>query len=112
MESVRHLASTCGIMAQREYRKKHDRMRLRVYWELCNKYGITCSDKKWYEETPDSVRASKNGKVEIWWDKAVETTERMDHNRSDVIVIDKDKKEWNLVDFFVPWDKNIVVKEG
>ena len=41
----------------------------------------------------------------------METTKRMDHNRPDVIVIDKDKKEWTLVDFSVPWDKNVIVKE-
>ena len=28
-----------------------------------------------------------------------------------MIIIDKVKKEWILVDFSIPWDKNIVLKE-
>ena len=110
VESVGHLASGCGGLAQREYKRRHDHMGLKVYWELCQKYGVKCSER-WYEEVPDPIRKSENGKFEIWWDKSVETTKRMDHNRPDVIVIDKDKKDWTLVDFSVPWDKNVIVKE-
>ena len=110
VESVGHLASACGKLAQREYKRRHDRMGLRVYWELCRRYGLKCVDK-WYEEVPDPIRRSEDGNIEVWWDNAVETTKRMDHNRPDVIIIDKVKKEWILVDFSVPWDKNIVLKE-
>jgi len=28
-----------------EYKKRHDRMGLKVYWELCKKYGMECSEK-------------------------------------------------------------------
>ena len=41
MESVGHLASGRSGLAQREY---HDRMGLRLYWELCRKYGIKSAD--------------------------------------------------------------------
>jgi hypothetical protein len=64
VESVGHLASGCTCLAQREYRRRHDQMGLRVYWELCRKYGLKCADV-WYKEVPDEVRVSEDGMVEI-----------------------------------------------
>ena len=39
-ETVRHIVSGCKKLAQREYRKHHDKVDLRVHWEMCRKYGI------------------------------------------------------------------------
>ena len=109
-ESVAHLAAGCSNLAQREYRRRHDRMGLRIYWELCRKFGVKCAGK-WYEEVPEEVRVSADGNVEIWWDRSVMTTKQLDHNRPDVVVIDRAARKWFIVDFSVPWDKNVVVKE-
>jgi hypothetical protein len=109
-ETTGHLASACSKLAQREYKRRHDRMGLRVYWELCKKYGMKCGSK-WYEEVPEAVRVSKDEKYEIWWDRSVETTQKLDHNRPDVILINRVKKEWLIVDFSVPSDINVVGKE-
>lgn len=43
-ETVRHFVSRCKKLAQREYRKRHDKVALRVHWEMCIKYGIECTD--------------------------------------------------------------------
>ena len=110
VETVAHLASGCGELAQLEYKRRHDRMGLRVYWELCRKYGIKCSEK-WYEECPDEVRKSVCGEYEIWWDRPVQTPKRLEHNRPDVIVIDKRRKHWTIIDFSVPSDRNVLKKE-
>ena len=39
-ETVRHIISGCKRLAQREYKKRHDKVALRVHWEMCRKYGI------------------------------------------------------------------------
>ena len=36
----------------------------------------------------------------------------MEHNRPDVVVIDKTAKHWTIIDFSVPWDTNILAKEA
>ena len=110
VESVGHIASGCSGLAQREYRRRHDRMDLIVYWELCRKYGIKSADV-WYKEVSDEVRMSEDGKVEIWWDRSVETTRKLEHNRPDITVLDRVAQRWTFVDFSVPWNKNVVRKE-
>ena len=109
-ETVAHIVSGCSVLAQSDFKTRHDRMGLRVYWELCKKYGVECSEK-WYKESPDSVRKSECGKFEIWWNRPVMTPKKLDHNKPDVILIDKVRKVWTVIDFSVPNDKNVVTKE-
>ena len=109
-ETVGHLTSGCKLLAQKEYKRRHDRMGLRVYWELCGKYGLKRS-KQWFEETPDAVRVSEDKMYEVWWDNTVATTTKLEHNRPDVVVIDRVQKKWLIVDFSVPFDANVVKKE-
>ena len=47
----------------------------------------------------------------IYWDRKVETAKDLSHNRPDVVVVDKRKGKWTLVDFSVPMDNNVVKKE-
>jgi len=111
VETVAHLVSGCEKLAQLEYKKRHDRMGLRVYWELCKKYGVRVNSEKWYEECPDEVRKSECGEYEIWWDRAIQTPKRLDHNRPDVVIIDKKRSHWTIIDFSVPGDRNVLNKE-
>ena len=85
-------------------------MGLRVYWELGRKYGIGCANI-WFEEVPDTVQRSENGQFEIWWNRPIETTIKLEHNRLDVILINWQDKEWTIVEFSVPWDQNVLLKE-
>ena len=57
------------------------------------------------------MRISDCGKFEIWWDKAIPTSKRLDHNRPYVVVFDRSKKHWTIIDFSVPNDKNVIEKE-
>ena len=107
---VWHVASACKVLAQKEYKRRHDRIGLRVYWELCRKYGVKCAGK-WFEEVPDKVRKSDDGKVEIWWDRSVETAQQVESNRPDVVVVNRDEKKWLIVDFAVLLDRNVSAKE-
>ena len=81
-------------------------MGLRVYQELCRGNGISCANN-WFEKVPDTVQSSENGQFEIWWDRPIETTVKLEHNRPNLILINQEDKEWRIVEFFVPWDKNV-----
>ena len=110
METIVHLVASCEVLAKGGYKRRHDKVGLRVYWEMCRKSGIKCTEK-WYEEIPDKVRTTEDGMKEIWWDRKVETSEKMDHIRPDVVLLDMEKGECTIVDFSVPWDKNVLKKE-
>ena len=110
VETVGHLVSACGKMAQTDYRRRHDKMGLRVYWEVCGLLGLTRS-AKWYEETPDPVRRRKDGLTEVWWDQTISTPTNSGHNRPDMMVINRESKRWFMVDFAVPFDANVAKKE-
>ena len=110
VESVGHLTSACDALAQGDYLRRHDKLGLRVYWELCGKLGVQRSEN-WYEEVADGIRWSSDGRYEIWWNRTVFTTKAMEHNRPDLVVIDKGLKKWWIVDFSVPFDANVVRKE-
>ena len=109
-ESVGHLVSHCKKLRQTEFRRRHDKMGLRVYWEVCGKYGLKRSER-WYEEVPDPVRTSADGRYEVRWDQKVVTPTAFVANRPDMVVIDRVGKKWALVDFAVPFDGNVVKKE-
>ena len=110
VETVGHLISGCTMLAQKEYRKRHDRMGLRVYWELLVKYGFERSEK-WYQEVPDPVRITSDRRYEIRWDQTIPTARKLDHNKPDVVMIDHVEKKWILIDFSVPFDGNVAKKE-
>lgn len=110
VETVGHLVGACSTMAQTDYRRRHDRMGLRVYWEVCGKLGLKRS-AKWYEETPEPVRKRDDGVTEVWWDQKVCTPTKFEANRPDMMVIDRESKRWFMVDFSVPCDANVAKKE-
>ena len=59
-------------------------------------------------EVPEKIRTSECKRYEIWWDRSVETPKKLDHNRPDMVLIDKKDKKWLIIDFAVPNDKNIL----
>ena len=85
-ETVRHI-SGCKRLAQREYKKRHNKVALRVHLEMCRKYGIECTDK-WYDHQPLAV--AENRDVRITWDMTVYTDKKLNHNRLDITLIRKD----------------------
>ena len=109
-ESVGHLVSHCKSLRQTEFKKRHDKMGLRVYWEVCGRHGIQRCEN-WYEEAPDPVRKSADGRYEVLWDQKVSTPTAFEANRPDLILIDHVDKKWKIIDFAVPFDRNVLAKE-
>ena len=42
VETVRHLSSGCPKLSKGPYKRRHDRIGMHVYWELCEQNGIGC----------------------------------------------------------------------
>ena len=71
----------------------------RIHLELCRKYEIECEEKR-FNHVPSTVCSDDNGNIEIFWNKEIDLG--VPQNRPDVVVVDKEKEKWILIDFSVP----------
>ena len=53
-ETVTHLVCGCKVLAQKEYKRRHDNIARIVHWKVCGIYNLGKVDK-WYEHHPDGV---------------------------------------------------------
>ena len=53
-ESINHILNECKMLAQKDYKKRHDWVGRRINWEVCRKCNIDVSEK-WYNREPVSV---------------------------------------------------------
>ena len=107
-ETVNHIVSECNMLAQREYKRRHDCVGRKIHWELCRKYGLAASER-WYEHQPETV--IENDSCKLLWDFSIQTDHVIQARRPDVILIDKEKKECKLIDFAIPYDSRVNEKE-
>ena len=84
-----HLVSGCENLAQKDYKKRNDKLGLHIHWLLCCKYDIECS-KNWYEHKANSI--AENEKTKILWDVTIQTDRVIEARRPDIVVIDKANK--------------------
>ena len=107
-ETVFHLVSECSVMAQSEYKARHDKLAKVVHWDLCKKYGVQV-DARWYKHVPEKVE--ETDRVKILWDFNIQTDHVVEHRRPDIVVLDKEGKRCQLIDIAVPGDSRVELKE-
>ena len=84
------------------------------------KYHLQCSDKCYthanthththtHTHTPQSVQ--ENEEYKVLWDFNIQTDKVTEHKRPDIVCINKQKRECHIIDFAIPGDQNIAIKE-
>ena len=63
------------MLAQREYKRRHDKVCLNIHRVLCKKYGVKVSEK-WYEHKVESI--IENGIVKILWDVFIQVDRQIE----------------------------------
>ena len=53
-EAITHIISECEKVAQKEHKRRHDNIARIVPWELCGKYNLKRSEKR-YGLAPEDV---------------------------------------------------------
>ena len=107
-ETISHLVSECGKLAQREYKRRHDNVARYVHWQLCNKGGLERAEK-WYEQQPEAVIENENFK--LLWDFTIQCDRFIEARRPDIVLVDKKNKEAKIIDIAVPGDSRVAEKE-
>ena len=74
-ETVAHVVSECGKLAQTEYKGRHDNVARYIHRQLCGKCGLERANS-WCEQKPEGVVESENFK--ILWDFTVQCERKIE----------------------------------
>ena len=107
-ETINHIISECSKLAQREYKARHDWVGKVIHWEMYKKSKFDHTNK-WYMHNPAPVL--ENDTHKLLWDFNIKTDHLIPARRPDLIIINKKKRICKIVDFAVPADHRINLKE-
>ena len=83
-------------------------MRKGIYWELCKKLKFYHTNKRCIHN-PESVL--DNDTQKLLWDFEIQTNSLISARRPDLIIINKKERTSRIVDFGVPVDHRVELKE-
>ena len=87
-DAVRHIVCECPMLAQREYKRRHDWVDRKINWEECRNIGFDVNEK-WYKHELEKV--VENHSWEILWDVKIQTDHVIEARRPNVVIIYKTK---------------------
>ena len=106
-QSVQYKMCECKILAQHEYKRRHDTVAKLVQWKLCKKHNLERKEK-WYEHFPEEI--VEDDDVKLIWDINIQC-DVMEARRPDLILVDKKVKLCVTIDVPIPGDCRISEKE-
>ena len=108
-ETVSHITAECSKLAQKQYRHwRHDRVAQIIHWKFCDRYNFEKGDK-WYDHSPEAVLESD--KAKILWDFSIQTDHPLEHNKPDIVLLDKEENTCFIIDVACPFDTRVASKE-
>ena len=82
---------------------RYDKVGQALHWKLYQKFSLPCKDK-WY----DGVMV--NDQVKVLWDFKVQTDHHLQHNRTDIVVLEKERT-CSVIDVSCHFDTRVLEKE-
>ena len=111
-ETVAHIVSECSQLAQNDYKKcRHDKIAAIIHWNYCKKFGFACTEKYYEHFVETKMKVLENDEVKLLWDFSIQTEKRIEHNKPDIVVLDKKQKSCLIIDVACPFDTRIKKKE-
>ena len=107
-ETINHIISECSKLAQEEYKTRLDWVSKVTHWERCKKFKFDHTNK-WYIHNPAPVL--ENGTHKLQCDFDVQMDYLTSARRPDLMIINKKKRTCKIMDFAVPADHRIKLKE-
>jgi hypothetical protein len=78
-ETIEHIISSCTVLAQSEYKKRHDIFAKIIHMNLAVKFNLLKNTQPHYSYTPESCFENDNYK--LYFDRTVLTDIHIKHNR-------------------------------
>ncbi len=109
-EIINHIISEYRKLAKKENKARHVWVGKVIHREMCKKFKFDHANK-WYMHNPEPVL--ENDTHKLLWDFDIQTNQLNSARRTDLIIINKKKKKkiCKIVDFPVPGDNRIKLKE-
>jgi hypothetical protein len=92
-------------LAQSEYKKRHDIFAKIIHMNLAVKFNLLKNTQPHYSYKPESCLENDNDK--LYFDRTVLTDIHIQHNRPDIIILNKQQKQAYLLDTAVRNSHNI-----
>jgi hypothetical protein len=99
-ETIEHIISSCTVLAQSEYKKRHDIFAKIIHMNLAVKFNLLKHTQPHYSYTTESCL--ENDSYKLYFDRTVLTDIHIKHNRPDIIILNKQQKQAYLLDIAVP----------
>jgi hypothetical protein len=99
-ETIEHIISSFTVLAQNEYKKRHDIFAKIIHMNLAVKFNLLKDTQPHYIYKPESCLENDNYK--LYFDRTVLTDIHIQHNRPDIIILNKQQKQGYLLDIAVP----------
>ena len=109
VENILHTVSDSSMLAQKEYKRRHDKLCLNIHWALFKKYGVKVCER-WYEHKVGSV--IKNDMVKIRWDVCSQVDTQIEYKRPDIVVMAKNTNNCLIIDVACLVDSNLILKRN
>ena len=107
VESVDHILSSCSVIAQTQYKCRHDGVAKLVHYELAKLGGFSVVDQWWLHNPPPVL---ENFSMKLLWDFTVQTDHHLPHNRPDIVCVHHQHDTIFLIDVAIPGDSRITQK--
>lgn len=107
-ETINHIISECPKLAQKEYKRRHDKVATAIHWTLCKRYDLDAADR-WYQHVPEVVQ--ENEKVKLIWDFNIQTDLEIGARRPDLVLVHRESNTTYIIDVAIPYDTRIMDKQ-
>jgi hypothetical protein len=104
-ETIDYIISSCTVLTQSEYKKRHDIFAKIIHMNLAVKFNLLKDTQPHYIYKTESCLENDNCK--LYFDRTVLIDIHIQHNRPDIIILNKQQKQAYLLDIAVPNSHNI-----
>ena len=106
-ETVSHIVSECRELAQTEYKKiRHDKVAAILKWQLCQKYGFPTTAKSFEHFVHKEMTVLENEEIKLLWDFSIQTEMKIEHNKTDLVLLDKKERICYINNVACPFNKS------
>ena len=75
-------------------------LKLFIQWKLCQNYDLHCNDTN--DHSPEAVM--ENDQLKLLWEFRIQTDHPLDHNRPDIVVLEKASRVCQIIDVACPFN--------